>query len=166
MRLRFFKSAGGRYAIKFLLLLFIYYAIATTVWWNQWLYQYLRANAWISGWILNQLGAETTVQDLVIRSDRFSIAVKKGCDAVEPGWIFAAALLAFPTAWKKKLLGMIVGLSFLMVLNLMRVMSLYWIGTRYGAFFNTAHLEVWPALFILVSALLVALWLRWVKPKK
>ena len=56
-------------------------------------------------------------------------------------------MLAFPASWKHKLLGMLVGIVLLQVLNLVRIVTLYLIDIHLNAFFDSAHTEIWPAVF-------------------
>jgi exosortase/archaeosortase family protein len=130
---------------------------------EQLLYGYLKANAWASCGILDLLGQGTHVSDVTIASSAhpFAIAIRRGCDAVEPTWLLCAAILAFPGPWKRKFAGMLFGIVVLQVLNLMRIVSLYWIGSRFPALFPSMHLEVWPTLFILVAISLFVGWKDW-----
>ncbi len=124
---------------------------------------YLRANAWLSNGILDLLGQGTHVNDVTIASTsaNFAIAIRRGCDAVEPTWLLCAAILAFPGPWKRKLAGMLAGIVVLQVLNLVRIVSLFLVGSRYPSLFSPMHLEVWPAFFILVAIALFVGWKGW-----
>jgi len=93
----------------------------------------------------------------------FAIVIRRGCDAVEPAWFFCAAIIAFPVAFKRKILGMLVGVSLLLALNLVRIVSLYFIGWRIPALFSAAHLELWPVLFILSALVMWIGWIRWTR---
>jgi exosortase/archaeosortase family protein len=125
------------------------------------LYRYLEANAWMSNLILDALGQRTHVTEVTIQSLVFAIAIRRGCDAVEPTWLLCAAILAFPGPWRHKLAGMFAGIVVLQLLNLVRIVTLYWIGSHFPAFFASAHLEIWPAVFIIVAILLFAGWKGW-----
>ena len=71
------------------------------------------------------------------------------------------ALLAFPGPWKRKLAGMLAGIVALQALNLVRIVSLYMLGSRYPSMFAPMHLEVWPAFFIVVAIALFVGWKGW-----
>ncbi len=122
------------------------------------LYSYLEANAWMSNLILNVLGQGTHVTEVTIQSSGFAIAIRRGCDAVEPTWLLCAAILAFPGSFKHKLAGMLAGMVVLQLLNLVRIVTLYWIGIHFPAFFPSAHLEIWPTVFIIVAILFFVGW--------
>lgn len=124
---------------------------------------YLKANAWASSGILDVLGQHTHVSDVTISSasSTFAIAIRRGCDAVEPTWLLCAAILAFPGPWKRKLAGMLAGIVALQALNLVRIVSLYMLGSRYPSMFAPMHLEIWPAFFIVVAISLFVGWKGW-----
>jgi exosortase H (IPTLxxWG-CTERM-specific) len=143
-----------------IVLLYVLLSLPTT---DQVLYGYLKANAWLSSGILNLLGQGTHVSDVTIRSSAssFAIAIRRGCDAVEPTWLLCGAILAFPGPWKRKFIGMLAGIVVLQLLNVVRIVSLYWIGSRFPSVFPSMHLEIWPALFILVAIVLFVGWKEW-----
>jgi exosortase/archaeosortase family protein len=144
---------------KFALLIALLYIILDLPVGDLSLYAYLKANAQATNWLLHLTGQPTQVVDgVVIQSARFSMAVRRGCDAVEPTWMVCAAIVAFPAPWRKKLLGLGAAIVLLQMLNLVRLFSLYWIGVAYPSLFNSAHMEWWPTLFILASIVFFLAW--------
>lgn len=126
-------------------------------------YGYLVANAWISNAILDLLGFATRVDGTLIASADFSIAVRRGCDGLEPAALVISALLAFPAPWTRKIAGILVGTAVLLLLNILRIVSLFWIGSVSRPIFAKAHLEIWPLLFILAAFVICWGWVRWVQ---
>ncbi len=122
------------------------------------LYRYLEGNAWLAQAILRGLGQPVHVSEITISSPQFTMAIRRGCDAVEPTWLVCAAMLSFPAPFLHKLRGMLAAALLLQVLNLVRIVTLYWIGLHLPAFFNSAHVEVWPTAFILVA---IAFFVGW-----
>jgi len=149
-----------RFLTVFTLLLCGFYAAALLPLGQRAFYNYLRANAWISNAILRGLGQDTYLSGVTIRSNQFAIAIRRGCDALEPAWFFCAAVLAFPVPWRRKRLVLAGGVTIILVLNLVRIVSLYFVGMRMPGFFETAHLELWPAAFMLTVLLL---WISWIR---
>jgi hypothetical protein len=77
-------------------LLYILLAIPSV---EQALFSYLKAYAWASSAILDLFGQGTHVTDVTIASSSsFAIAIRRGCDAVEPTWLLCAAIIAFRAA--------------------------------------------------------------------
>jgi len=149
-----------RFGAVFIVLMTVFYILSATDWWDGVLYVYLKANACLAHGLLNLAGQATTVDELVIRSSGYAIAVKRGCDAVEPAWLFCASVIAYPVAWRKKWLGLFTGAAIILAFNLVRIVSLYFLGRYSPSLFETAHLEIWPAAFILLAVALFSVWLR------
>jgi len=114
-----------------------------------------------SGYVLAVLGQEITVSGASIDSPRFSATIIRGCDAVEAIALYVCAVLAFPLPLMKKLPGMIAGTLLLLILNLVRIVSLFLIGVYSPRIFALMHIDVWQALFIFFAVLLWILWLLW-----
>jgi len=120
--------------------------------------RFLVMNANWTGAILRTLGEEAHVQGRVVASPRFSLEVSHGCDAVQPTALFVSAMIATPVLLRRKLFGAVVGITILLTLNLLRIVSLYYIGVFIPKHFDFMHVEVWGAVFILLS---ISLWLVW-----
>jgi exosortase family protein XrtM len=155
------KGAVLFFGAKFGALVLLLYGVLAVPFSERILYSYLKANAWMSNLILNAFGQGTHVTEVTIQSPGFAIAIRRGCDAVEPTWLLCAAILAFPGSFKRKLTGMLAGMVILQLLNLVRIVTLYWIGSHFPAFFPSAHLEIWPAVFIIVAILCFVGWKEW-----
>jgi exosortase H (IPTLxxWG-CTERM-specific) len=93
------------------------------------------------------------------RSTGFGVSIEAGCNGVEAALILIAAVVAFPAGWKLRLAGIALGVLAIQVANLLRIVSLYYLGQWNMAVFEFAHLYVWQAL-IMLDVLVV--WLLWV----
>jgi len=67
-------------------------------------------------------------------------------------------MISFPAPFLHKLRGMLVGIVLLQVLNLVRIVTLYWIGIHLPGFFNSAHMELCPTAFIVVAIVFFVGW--------
>jgi len=114
----------------------------------------------VSGKILAVLGYKTWVNGTMISSSGFNLNIKRGCDAIEATALFAAALLAFPVPFRRKILGLIVGIVTLTLVNFIRIITLYIAGNRYPALFNLMHDQIWQVIYIAIAVLLLLLWLQ------
>lgn len=90
----------------------------------------------------------------------FAISIEAGCNGIEAALILVAAMLAFPAPWKHRILGIIAGLFAIQALNIVRVVSLFYLGQWSLRAFEWAHLYAWQAL-IMVDVLLV--WMLWIR---
>ncbi len=122
---------------------------------------YLRVNAQASAGILRVLGEQATTSGESVNSPRGSLRIARGCDAVQPSALFVAAVLASPVSMWAKLPGMIIGTASLILLNLVRIVSLFYIQIHFPRAFEVMHIEVWQALFIFLAIALWALWAWW-----
>ncbi|MFQ5422935.1 MAG: exosortase H [Phycisphaerae bacterium] len=122
---------------------------------------YLRVNARMSGDLLRGLGEPVTVAGRRISSVRGGLSIERGCDALQPSALFIAAVLAFPASMWKRIPGLLVGTLVLMVINLVRIVSLYYVQVFWPGAFEIMHVEVWQALFIFLALLFWVFWARW-----
>ena len=90
----------------------------------------------------------------------FAMTIEAGCNGVEAAIVLVAAMLAFPAPWRYRAIGIAIGIAAVQVLNIVRVISLFYIGQWDFAVFEWAHQYVWQAL-IMLDVLVV--WLIWVR---
>ncbi len=120
-----------------------------------------RANAEICGWLLGATGLELEVRDGTILSPTFALTVIPGCSGLEI-WVFlVAAILAFPSSLREKLLGVGGSLVAILALNIVRITSLFLVGQYRPQYFDTAHLGLWPAALNVSALLILGGWLAW-----
>lgn len=137
-----------------------FYAIwATDFFQENILNQVAKFNAKIAGFILNLFGENVKVYGDTLRSSYYAISVKKGCDGIEPIMLFITAVVAFPINFKFKFRGLFLGIVFLLIMNLVRIVSLYLTGVYFPNLFDMMHIEVWQALFLILA---IASWLFWI----
>ena len=122
---------------------------------------------WIGEWtagstssVLNLLGATTTADGTILYSSGFAANIVVECTAVGPLLLFMGAVLAFPSTVKAKGLGFLLGAVALTAVNLVRIVSLFWIGESFPEYLDIAHLLVWQTAMILAA---IILWLAWVE---
>jgi exosortase H (IPTLxxWG-CTERM-specific) len=86
------------------------------------------------------------------------LLIGNGCNGAWAHLIFLASVLAYPAAWKEKLLGLAVGEPLLLVLNLVRIVSLFMVGVYAPTMLRAAHVYVWQFLIIGFAMLLLFIW--------
>jgi exosortase H (IPTLxxWG-CTERM-specific) len=89
-----------------------------------------------------------------------AVTVEAGCNGVEAMLVLVAGILAFPAPWRSKAIGIVVGVVAIQALNLVRIVSLFYLAQWERQWFEWAHLYVWQAL-IMLDALIV--WLLWIR---
>jgi exosortase H (IPTLxxWG-CTERM-specific) len=92
----------------------------------------------------------------------FAVSIEAGCNGVEAALVLLAAILAFRAPWRQKAMGMVAGLAAVQVLNVIRVVTLFYVGQWSPRAFEWAHLYVWQTLIIVDVLVVWLLWMRWV----
>ncbi len=92
----------------------------------------------------------------------FPFIIISECGAIEIMAIFFAAVVAYPTLIRKKLLGIIVGIPLMYFVNIFRLSFLAVVGALNagGRWFEFLHYYVWQAVYIVF---VVAVWLAWIE---
>lgn len=152
--MRFLFLGAALMAVLYAALYFPYEA-------GQWparaLQTYINGLAAVVGFLLSLVDSTVTVQGDHI-SGRFPLRIVLDCAALDAQALFAAAVLAYPAAWPRKLKALGIGLVAIGVLNLGRIISLYFVGIHWSTGFHVLHEEVMPLALVLFSVSLFALW--------
>ena len=157
------KNPVLRFVGVFALVMALYYAVTLSGFFETFFRGYLRWMAVISSTVLGWMGQRVVALDTSLTGPQLSISIRRGCDAIDPSMLFAAALLAFPAPWPRKIAGLCAGVVLLQMLNLVRIVSLYLVGVHFPGAFHAMHADVWQMLFILVAVVCWALWIIWAK---
>lgn len=118
--------------------------------------------ALISGGLIRLFDGRVVADGVVIQNtvNGFGVEIAAGCNGVEATIILLSAVVAFPASWRYRLIGIAAGFAAIQGLNLVRIISLFYIGQWNMAVFEWAHLYIWQAL-IMLDALIV--WLLWIR---
>ena len=90
----------------------------------------------------------------------FGVSIEPGCNGVEATIVLVAAMLAFPSSWKMKAWGIGLGFIAVQAVNLLRVVTLFFLGQWNFKVFEFAHLYMWQALIMLDVLVVWLLWMR------
>ena len=88
----------------------------------------------------------------------FSASIEGACDGVQPTYIYLAAVLAFPSRWRDKGWGILIGIPAIFLINFARIVTVMLCGAYWPDLFERVHLYGWQALVI---ALTLAVWVFW-----
>lgn len=116
------------------------------------------AVARVSAAILRSLGEPASVVGTEIRSSEFGINIENGCNGIETALMFVSAVLAFPASWRRRIAGLLLGLVAIELLNLVRVVTLFWIGRHRPTVFTSSHTVLWQSGVVLFGVLLFLFW--------
>src|SRR6478735_1327233 len=152
-----------RFFLLFVVLLAVLFGLELTPWVQDWFVTpWTNALAAISTWIVTLFDGNVVATGKIMRSSSngFAVSIEAGCNGVEATLVLLAAMLAFPAPWRHKVVGLVIGVIAVQLLNIVRVISLFYLGQWNYDVFEWAHLYVWQAL-IMLDVLVV--WLIWVR---
>jgi exosortase H (IPTLxxWG-CTERM-specific) len=152
-----------RFFVVFLALLALLFGLELTPWAQRffvepWTFALARISASLV--TLFDSGVQATGKVLAATGNGFAVSIEAGCNGVEATIVLIAAMLAFPAPWKHRAIGLAAGIVAVQGLNVVRVISLFYLGQWNRDVFEWAHLYVWQAL-IMLDVLIV--WLVWVR---
>lgn len=111
-----------------------------------------------SGIALRALGEDVALSGTMLRSPRFAVNIRNGCNGVEAMLILLAAIVAYPAGWRARAVGLALGVAVIQLVNLVRVVALFLTGAYLPRFFDSSHTLVWQSVVVLTALLLWILW--------
>jgi exosortase H (IPTLxxWG-CTERM-specific) len=119
--------------------------------------------AGLSAWLVTMFDSGVISQGIVLRDmdSGFAVAIQAGCNGVEATIVLIAAMLAFPSPWRWKFIGIASGFIAIQAMNLLRIITLFYLGQWNNTAFEWAHLYIWQALIMLDVLVVFLIWLRY-----
>ncbi len=109
--------------------------------------------------LLSLLGGDVSVTDRIVTYAGFPVTIIEECTGIYEIIIFAAAVLAFPTSARNKLVGFAWGAPLIYLFNVIRILVLIVVGRFYRESFEFMHIYFWQATMI---AMITSVWLLWI----
>ena len=153
----------ARFFVGFLIVQALLFGAELTPWAQHWLViPWTNTLATISADIVKLFDSQVLADGKVLQSLRngFAVSIEAGCNGVEATIVLVAAMLAFPATWQRKFAGLAIGVVAVQGLNVIRVISLFYLGQWRQDVFDFAHQYVWQALIMLD---VLVIWLLWVR---
>lgn len=119
----------------------------------------LRGYAQTCGALLRPFDDSVTVIDRTI-SGAAPLQIARSCDGIQAKILLVAGMLAFPTSWRRRSMGALVGVLLLALVNVVRIVSLYFVARDLPAYFDFVHLRLWQPLMLLAA---IGIYLGWVR---
>ena len=157
-----------RFFVMFLVLQAALFGAELTPWAQQdFVVPWTEALASLSAWLVTVFDPNVAASGKLLRStsNGFAVSIEAGCNGVEATIVLIAAMLAFPASWKRRFLGLAVGIVAVQGLNIVRVISLFYLGQWNLSVFEWAHLYVWQALIMLDVLIVWLVWVRTLPPR-
>ena len=98
---------------------------------------------------------------LQFKDSGFAVSIEAGCNGVEATIVLIAAICAFPASWRARLIAISLGFLAIQVLNIVRIISLFYLGNWNLEYFSWIHLYLWPALIMLDVLVVFIVYLRY-----
>lgn len=119
--------------------------------------------ATISSWIVQLFDSNVHAYGDIIQDTKSMAAIQiaPGCNGVEAMIILLAAIVAFPSSIWYKIKGLFFGFLAIQSLNLVRIISLFYLLQWNQTWFEWFHLYLWQALIILDALIVWLIWLRY-----
>lgn len=118
----------------------------------------------ISAGLLKIFDTDVTSNGIVIQSlaNGTSVAILAGCNGIEAMICLTAAILAYPATWAQRIGGLLLGYLAIQSLNIIRIISLFYLLQWNKQWFEWAHLYIWQGLIFLDVLIVFIVWMRWV----
>jgi exosortase H (IPTLxxWG-CTERM-specific) len=152
-----------KFLVIFLGLLGVLFGLQLTPWGQAYFVE-----PWTAGlakfcqWLVLLFDQNVVATGKVLRSttNGFAVSIEAGCNGVEATIVLLAAIAAFPAPWAYKALGVVLGFIAVQGLNVIRVITLFYLGQWNMKVFEWAHLYVWQGLIMLDVLVVFLIWIQ------
>lgn len=152
-------------AYRFVLLFLVYLLIAAslyppfTEYFPGIVFSMMTGTAEIECWILSFYTDNVLCNQNLVSFMGFPVKIIVECTGIYEILIFGAAVLAFPTSWSKRAIGLLLGFPLLYLFNVVRIIVLIFVGKYWSEIFDFMHIYFWQATLILM---ITSVWLLWI----
>ncbi|WP_243221680.1 exosortase family protein XrtM [Methylobacter sp. S3L5C] len=91
-------------------------------------------------------------------SVKANLEIVRGCDGAGVLFLMVSAIVAFPSTWRRKLIGLLLSIGLIYLLNLLRIITLYFIIAYQPDWFLLVHAYLAPTLMIIVGCVYFVWW--------
>ena len=102
---------------------------------------------------------QVVLNGALLTSPHVNFEIVRGCEGMEGMLLMISAMCAFSLAWSDKLKGILYGVVFIYVFNLLRITGLYYLMRYFAKAFNFAHLFVGQSITIVLVSVFFILWI-------
>ncbi len=154
-----------RFATVFLLILSGLFALEmTTVVQERVILPFTSSLASLSAALITPFDSSVVAQGKVLRftDSGFAVSIEAGCNGVEATIVLIAAVIAFPASWRARVAAITLGFLAVQLMNIVRIITLFYLGDWNLAVFTWVHLYLWPVLIMLDVLIVFMVYLRYV----
>ena len=111
--------------------------------------------------MLVAFGSHATHDAAILRaSNGFAVEMRDGCNGINVTILLWSAILAFPARWRMKSIGLVAGSLIIQALNMVRFISLFYLGQYSLTWFDFAHTYLWESMLVLDTMVVFWLWVN------
>ena len=105
--------------------------------------------AWSTAGVLSLLGSEQVVSSATsVTSSNFAFTIAEGCNGVYALAVVIAGMVALPIRRRPKIVGLVLAILFVMFLNYIRILTLWYAGNTTSFFYDMVHTYLWEFIII------------------
>jgi exosortase H (IPTLxxWG-CTERM-specific) len=119
----------------------------------------VKATAAIEYALLAPFTDQAVLKGTYIQFGSFGVEIISECTGLFEVAIYTACVLAFPTSWRKRGLGLLFGIPAIYAFNILRILCLLLVGRYASSSFEFFHLYFWQGTLILM---ITSVWMLWI----
>ena len=119
-----------------------------------------RWSALISYMALGIIDLPVSIDGVIISAQGFSVRVIRECTVVGPVLVMGVGIFSYPASFRRKAWGVVWGALIMLLVNQIRMASLFFIGIKFPLLLEVAHLVIWQGILIAIG---IVIWLIWVE---
>jgi exosortase/archaeosortase family protein len=159
-------SALYRLDLRFAAILAIYGAVIFLTYRDEVLGVYLAPLAVLTARLIlpliRQLGIDATREGaLIAQPEGFAYEVAYTCTGFLPVLTYIVCVLAYPASWRHRSVGIALGAPLLWMVNVSRLVHLFYVGVFQPTSFRWAHEVAWEGLLAIAFVTLWMAWMAW-----
>ena len=119
-----------------------------------------RWSALISYMALGIIDLPVSIDGVIISAQGFSVRVIRECTVVGPVLVMGMGIFSYPASFRRKAWGVVWGTLIMLLVNQIRMASLFFIGIKFPLLLEVTHLVIWQGILIAIG---IVIWLIWVE---
>jgi archaeosortase B (VPXXXP-CTERM-specific) len=159
------KAAWANPAYRFVMLFLPYLGVvsvgypALLRYWGGFVQAFIDGTAWIEFTAFSLFTDQVTMRGKMVTYGGFTVTIVDECTGLYEMLIYSAAVLAFPTTWKNKGMGLLMGNPLIYLFNVLRIGMLIFVGEVGRDWFDFMHVYFMQATMIVM---ITGVWLLWI----
>lgn len=159
------RAAWANPAYRFVMLFLPYLGVVSVGYpamlkhWGGFVQAFIDGTAWIEYTAFSLFSSSIHLSGKMVTYGTFTVTIVDECTGLYEMLIYSAAVCAFPTTWRNKGLGLLLGNPLIYFFNVVRIGMLIWVGQVEREWFDFMHVYFMQATMIVM---ITAVWLLWI----